>query len=257
MVKQLIGKAAALVNPQCRFDKAIFIIGHMRCGSTAMSNILCSRPEISGYGEAHIRYDAASALGALVLNQARRDRWKPKAEHLFDKILHSRYDSNVPRDFATSYAIFMVREPVATIRSIRTLFAMIASGEYATDREAANYYEERIGALVELWRRFPPNRRIGMTYDEMTSAPDMTLARISSILSLTPPLQNRYEPPTKRMDHGAGDPLWSHKFNSSVPTLKSDARRATQTDLDLPNERINSLQARFQSIRDLFVENAQ
>jgi Sulfotransferase family len=255
MVKQLIGKAAALVNPQCRFDKAIFILGHMRCGSTAMSHILCSRPEISGYGEAHIRYDHASALGALVLNQARRDRWKPKGEHLFDKILHSRYDSNVSRDFATSRAIFMVREPVETIRSIRTLFAAIGSGEYADDSEAADYYEERIAALADLWRRFPPDRRIGMTYDELTGDPETMLARVSSMLLLMPPLENSYEPPSKRMDHGAGDPISSHKFNSIVPTRQSDARRAKQPDLDLPHERINSLHARFQSIRDLFLES--
>ncbi len=254
MVKRFIGRATALVNPQCRFDKAIFIIGHMRCGSTAMSHILCSRPEISGYGEAHIRYDTASALGALALNQARRDKWKPKAAHLFDKILHSRYDGNVARDFATAYAIFMIREPIETIRSIRTLFETIGSGEYATDIEAADYYEERISALADMWPRFRPDRRFGMAYEALTCAPDAMLARVSSMLSLTPSLENRYERPNGRMDHGAGDPLSSHKFDCIVPKVPSNARRAKQPDLELPDHRIRDLQVRFQSMCDAFSE---
>ena len=106
----------------------MFMIGHMQCGSTALANVLCSRPEVSGYGDAHIAYRGQSALGVLVLNQWRRGAWRRGAQHLFDKILHSRYDVGAPPAFSEARAIFVFRPPVESIRSIRALFDGMVRG---------------------------------------------------------------------------------------------------------------------------------
>ncbi len=257
MVKQLIRKAAAITNPQCRFDRAIFLLGHMRCGSTAMSHVICSRPEISGYGEAHIDYSNPSALGSLMVNQTRRQMWKPKADYLFDKVLHSRYDAEAVGAFYQSRAIFMIREPGETIRSIRKLFTTIGSGEYASDEDAAVYYEDRLTALNAMWRRFPANRKTGLTYEEMTAAPDAVLTRISSLLSLKRPLENRYSRPDKRMLHGAGDPLSSHKFDTIMPRIQSTVEAGGLVPLDLVPGRIEALELKFQAMIETFQNNEQ
>lgn len=163
MTKAVVGQAAAL-SPQCRYDRAIFILAHMRCGSTALSNILCSRPDVSGYGEAHVRYDDESALGRLVVNQALRRAWKPGARHLFDKILHNRHDAAAPKAFFAARAIFVVREPGAAIRSIRKLYADLGRDEYGTDVEATEYYVERLQAMARMWGHFSAERRVGVSH---------------------------------------------------------------------------------------------
>ena len=146
-------KLATAADPRCRYDRCIFLLGHMRCGSTALSGILCARPEISGYGETHIAYDSAAALGLLSLNLRKYESQKPGADWFFDKVLHNAYDALPAARYFESRAIFLVREPEVSIRSIRNLFAKIGSEEYASDAAAADYYADRIDRLTAMWHR--------------------------------------------------------------------------------------------------------
>ena len=241
MIKEIAGRATTLISPQCRFDRAIFILGHMRCGSTALSHILCSHPEISGYGEAHVHYDGRDALGVLTLNQLRRHALRPRARYLFDKVLHSRYDAGPHPEFFRARAIFLVREPAATIRSIRNLFRTIGSGEYASDGLAADYYEERLARLIRNWDMFPPKQRMGFTYERLTSNPEAAISAISAFLELSPPLANRYAAPAKTMAHGSGDPLASHKFKGIVENSQATTLGGTDRPLEIPSSRIARL----------------
>lgn len=241
MIKRCASLAASLLDGRCRYDRALFVLGHMRCGSTALSHILCNHPAVSGYGEAHIRYDSRAALGTLALNQLRRKALKGGAPHLFDKVLHSRYDADPHPEFHKARAVFLIREPVQSLLSIRKLFAALGSNEYATDALAADYYEERLGALLRHWERFPAERRIGFTFDTLTSEPDAALARISSRLGFTPPLANRYTPPSGTMARGAGDPLASHKHRAIVASREATSLGDIQRGLDLPAKRIDAL----------------
>ncbi len=250
MIKSLAGQAVGVFNDQCRFQRTIFVLGHMRCGSTALANILCSRPDISGYGEAHIRYDGRSALGVLAINQWRRKAWRPQAKHLFDKILHSRYDTDPAPEFFDSRAIFVIREPFATIRSIRKLFQTIGSDEYATDRVAADYYEQRLLQLRANWGRFPANQRIGLSFDQLTAEPDAMLAAISAQFELTPPLANRYDVSIGSQAHGAGDPLAAHQFSSIVNGARSTTLPGHGRTLEIVSSRLAQLEQLYFSIRE-------
>lgn len=228
VVKTALGTAVAMVNPQCRFDRCLFVIGHMRCGSTALSHILCSRPEISGYGEAHIAYRSRAALGVLVVNQWRRKAWKPGARHLFDKILHTRYDDVPSAGLSDAHALFVARDPETTIRSIRTLFARIGSDEYATDAAAADYYIERMRAMLSMWAQFAAPRRIAFTHAQLTGDPQRLLDRISHMLDLAPQLENRYSIATGPIGRGAGDPLVSHRHDRIVPQQQATSVAGTE-----------------------------
>lgn len=210
--KRTAGWLVSRAVPQYRFENGIFILAHMRCGSTALSNILCSRPDISGYGEAHVRYEGRADLGQLALNQMRRGGWELQASHLFDKILHSRYDSAVPPEFFTARAIFLVRRPGDAILSIVRLFCRLGKDEYRTQDEAADYYIERLTALEALWHRFPAERRIGLTHEALVRDPERALAAISAGLELQPPLVNRYASLAASRRGGGGDPLKSGQF---------------------------------------------
>lgn len=242
LAKQMLGGAVASVSPQCRYRDCIFIIGHMRCGSTALSNVLCSRPEVSGYGEAHVAYHDRSALGILALNQLRRGAWRAGASRLFDKILHSRYDTDPDPAFFDSRAIFVVRAPQPSILSIRTMFEAIGSDEYPDDATAAAYYRERLTDLMALWRRFPEDRRIGVTHERLTANPDRELARLSHFLGFARPLENRYSSKKASQRRGAGDPLVSHKLDSIVASTGSSSVEDGKRKLELSDGETSELQ---------------
>ncbi|QEW17878.1 hypothetical protein LA6_000032 [Marinibacterium anthonyi] len=245
-VKNISGTLVGTANPQCRFERSVFILAHMRCGSTALSNILCSRPEISGYGEAHIAYRSTADLGRLVVNQALRHAWDPRARHLFDKLLHTRHDIAVPPEFFRARAIFLCRRPEPTIASIRRLFIGLGRDEYATDTAAAQYYVERLGRLAELWSFFPANRRLGLTHDQLTAQTDTWLQRMTILLGLEPRLENHYRSAAASIRGGGGDPTAS-------ATLSRIERRVPAADpagLDISP----ALRQRAEDAYDRFVD---
>jgi len=215
-LKAAAGRVVAGVSPQCDFARAIFVVGHMRCGSTALSNILVDHPQVSGYGEAHIDYRSRADLGTLLLNQQRRGSWRAGAPHLFDKILHSRYDAGAGDDFFAARAVFVARAPAETVRSIGALFAAIGSSEYASDAACAEYLAERMATMLMLWPRFAPGRRIAVTHAALIGDTDATLARVGAMLGLDPPIRNHYARRSAAQARGAGDPLAAHKHTSIV-----------------------------------------
>lgn len=240
-------------RPGYCYRHSLFILAHMRCGSTALSNILCSRPDVSGYGEAHIRYDGQSALGRLALNQMRRGGWKPQAGLLFDKILHSRYDGEAPPAFFEARAIFVVRRPAEAIRSIVNLYAKLGRDEYRTQEEAAAYYVERLTALEALWHRFPAPQRTGLTHEALLRDPDGALAAISSRIGIDPPLENRYVSLAASRRGGGGDPLQSGQHSRIEPAL---SRTACSDELlpDVPAGLVREAEGRFRHLSALFGE---
>jgi hypothetical protein len=207
--KRTAGWLLSLSVPLLDYRNCVLVLAHMRCGSTALSNILCSRSDVSGYGESHVRHDGQGALGRLAMNQMRRGGWKPDAPLLFDKILHSRHDRSAPPEFFAARAIFMVRRPGDAISSIVKLFAGLGRDEYATDEAAARYYIDRLHALESLWGRFPAECRMGITHEALLLDPDGELAKLSARLYFDPPLANRYVSLAASRKGGGGDPVVS------------------------------------------------
>lgn len=246
MIKRMAGGATALIDGRCQFDKAMFILGHMRCGSTALSHILCSHDYISGYGEAHIHYKNRSALGLLILNQIKRSGHRSGSKYLFDKILHSRYDSGVTEQFYNSHAIFIIREPINTLKSIRKLFESIGSKEYSDDNIISDYYEERLCSLMYNWDKFPADHKIGMSFHQLTSDTDNILHKISDMMNIKPALTNNYQLPKNKLGHGAGDPLTSHKYNKIISDNISTTSADGPHQFNLPESRIAELSNLYQ-----------
>lgn len=226
-VKGLAGRGMAAVNPQCRFERTIFILAHMRCGSTALSNVLCSRPDVSGYGEAHVRYRSEESLGRLVVNQALRGGWKPRAAYLFDKLLHNRHDAEAPASFFRARAVFVLREPEASAISVRKLFQGSGKAEYQDDEAALGYYCDRVERLAQLWPRFPAERRIGITHVRMMADPEGALGALSQRFAFLPPLENRYASNPASRRGGGGDPTVSGTLTRIEPRATPASARPT------------------------------
>jgi len=72
----------------------LFILGHMRSGSSLLTHILSSNAAIDGYGETHLDYSNPQDFGVATANVCRH-LWKvPSGEYVLDKVLHKRH---IPR----------------------------------------------------------------------------------------------------------------------------------------------------------------
>lgn len=244
--KNLAGNAVATIVPKYRYENLIVMIGHMRSGSTALSNIICEHKHISGYGEAHITYMGRKSLGILALSNMRRGTLKPSAKFQYDKILHNRYDLHFDSGLLDAKAIFLTREPKRTLPSILRLFSRKNTGEYSTIDACADYYAERMEAVLERWHRYPDNRRLAISYDDLVADPDVEIARVSSMLGLEEPLQNKYTSRAASVRANAGDPVNSVKFNS-ITAVRSESDEAVQplTELGLPSDKADHLESLF------------
>lgn len=243
VAKRLVARAASAL-PQARPERALFVIAHMRCGSTALSNVLCSRPEISGYGECHVAYGKPAAMGGLIVNQARRGAWKPRAQFLFDKVLHTRHDAGVDGAFFRSHAIFLVRRPAASIASTTDLFVKLGRRENDTHAKAALYYAERLERMAALWSAYAPANRIAITHDDLLDDPDAVLARVSRWLDLRPPLENRYVSHRASRSRGGGDPLRSGSHDRIERRQSPSPAPVIEID-DALRERVEAAYATF------------
>lgn len=251
-VKEALGAAVTVVNPQCDFSRFVVVIGHMRSGSTALTNVLCSHPDMSGYGEAFITYDSPCALGKLVLNQIRRSGWRARARYLCDKVLHDRYDLGAVDGFFASRAVFLARAPAGAIRSIVNLAERGWIAEYSRPQDAADYYEARLTRMLELHNRFPAANRIALTHDMLTGAPDATLARVTDFIELHPPLSNAYASATSTHRSGTGDPLRSWQFSRIVDAgAATSVAAVASSELTLDHDRVAALNRLFEEFATL------
>lgn len=250
-VKTVAGTLASYALPQCRFDRTILIIGHMRCGSTALSNILCSRADVNGQGESHIRYNGRSDLGILALSLANRGVFQWSAPLLFDKLLHDQYDRDAGDDFFRARAIFLAREPAETIPSITRLYDRIGLDDFRSPEKAARYYVQRMASMQGLWDRFAPERRIALTHAALTADPEAALAAISGTLAIAPPLVNRYDPTGTPWRKGGGDPVNAQRYDRIVPELRrpQGSSEIEGIEPDLHAQCINAF-ARYRQIAD-------
>ena len=102
---------ASMLRPQADYDRCIFVLSHMRGATTALTNVLCSHPQLSGYGETHVSYLAGSGPGRLAVNLMKRKALAFKAPFMVDKILHSHLDLHPDATFYRARAVFLLRAP--------------------------------------------------------------------------------------------------------------------------------------------------
>lgn len=244
-----LGSAAAMrLDRRCRFDRTVFVLAHMRCGSTALSNVLCHHPEVCGFGESHLVYRSESTLGRLLLETVLERAWKPRFRFLFDKVLWNHLDGPAPSAFFCAKAVFTCRAPEDTIASLLNL-ATVDPGVADFDlARSADYYEGRMERLLSLWETFPPENRVGFTYEELVAAPNAVLERVVAHLGLGRPLVNAYATNAVRWRPGVGDPLALGAFGAIV-AKPSGGDRFRNVVQGLPSGRRDTLNSLYCELR--------
>lgn len=184
----------------------IFLFSHMRANTSLFGHILGSHPDIEGYYEMHIGYYSWKSLWRQKLLYLENHHLKPSSYIFFDKLLHD-YCSVSPEILARSStsAIFMLRDPEQTIKSIVSLYQKNQpEHEYARPVEAAHYYKARIMELAEIARTIP-NKFYYLDAEDLIDHPQSTLQALSLWLGLSAPLSTEYKLFSKTGAPQAGD----------------------------------------------------
>jgi hypothetical protein len=188
--------AASLGRP-----RLILVLGSMRSGSSLLTHVLSSHPDILGFGEAHVRYDKPSSVVELGYWLLRfRRRWPGGARFLLDKVLH---ENHLP-DLAMLAArtdlriVMMTRGPSGNIASLAKMFA--GKGD------AGDYYVKRVAELSALVERIPAATPFhALSYEALTADPDRELVRLTAFLGLETPLLREYSLNEASGRWGVGD----------------------------------------------------
>ena len=190
----------------------IFILGHMRSGSTLLAHILASHPNIAGAGEMHVSYRTPADLQTLVLKTCEFLR-RPvlSEEFVVDQINHDYVADDVLRSDLVHRCIILMRKPEATLKSMLSL-------KIWQENDALAAYLKRLEDLKH-YGSVLDGRAILVEYDDLIERSGETLASLTSFLELGPPLTPGYT--THRMTarvSGYGDPSNNIKSGHIVRT---------------------------------------
>ena len=130
----------------------VFILGHVRSGSTLLAHILANHPNFVRAGESHISYQTADDLPKLVL-QTCISLHRPilRETYVVEQINHPYVTNEVLLSGRVYKCIILIREPEATLKSIMKLLK-------CQEREALDVYISRLEALGDrepAIRKFP------------------------------------------------------------------------------------------------------
>lgn len=192
-------------------EKIILMFGHMRSGSTLLTKILCSNPEILGYGETHVYYEStkdiefASGKILFVLREWIKNNkgMTDNTNYFFDKVLHN---SLMPKEDSPLFLndnikiIFLIRESEGTLSSILNMPQLKLSDE----RSACDHYTKRLDRLAQFGEFLQGKKPyFCMTYQQVLYDTSNLFGRLEEFLGLTHPLTEDYEVILNRS--GAGD----------------------------------------------------
>ncbi|MGH2413856.1 MAG: sulfotransferase family protein, partial [Microcystaceae cyanobacterium] len=170
--------------------RILFILSHMRSGSSLLTHILNSNPEIIGYGETHINYASEVDFKKLMF----KVYWQLKNlamnhQYILDKILHNHkfLDDN----FLISekvYIIFLLREPQKTLPSI------IGIKPHWSEEKALNYYLERL-SMLEKYAKLINNKKHSLLvrYDQILNHSESVFEALRNWLETQTEFSEQYQ----------------------------------------------------------------
>lgn len=192
LLNTLFGAYGQLAKTRAPYE-TIFILSHMRSGSSLLATILGNSSEICGYGESMLSYHSARDLELLAgSNLYRLQPWRRPGDerYMLDKLVH---DDLLAPDTLPLLAergclfIFLMREAAGTIRSMMSMADM-------NDTLAASLYVKRLDMLEQYGRMLPDvGSAFLLSYDDLVRRTEKTLAGLSSYLDLQTPLSATYE----------------------------------------------------------------
>lgn len=224
----MIRRAAARLRSTARYYSLraqglqwLFVLGHMRSGSTLLVHLLNSSEEILGYGETHLCYSGRHSLANLhdhVHRQFEKHGATPTKpyRYVMDKILWEKiYDKNV-LCWSPLKVVVIVRNPEGALPSI------ISTGleEVNTPIKALEYYSESLNRIDKEIKDYE-SPFVLVEYRNLVEKTDHVLKKISKYLGVLEPLTPEYDRIWSTGQSGIGDPSEKIQEGAVVPTQSS------------------------------------
>lgn len=193
------GASAYQVAFRQRPFKVVWILSHMRSGSSLLTHILTTNPEIAGYGETHISYRSEEDFRKLMFKIYWNSREYRNIQdlanlslhetYLLDKLLHPNKLANP--DLLTStniHSILLIREPHRTLNSIRDL------KPHLSEEEILKHYCERLEQLVNYAERIDsPSRALVVKHDQLLNQTQLVFQSLQSFLGTQAQFSEEYQ----------------------------------------------------------------
>lgn len=247
-VKRSVLAYYSVITPAKHPRNMLFILSHMRAGSSLLSHLLLSNPEIMGYGETHIEYESKADFRKLYYDvMLKRRRLFPKnAKYILDKILHN---SHFPEDdieflcVPNLRVVFLLRDPEGTLGSFARSWGV-------GPEETVGYYRNRLARLEEYAETFAGRVPFALvTYSELLTDTPSALSSLGRFLELRQPLSEDYELLRTTGVKGIGD------HSPNIQAGRIVRKRHTPGDVHLSDDILRDGQAAYdqcqQAIRQL------
>lgn len=182
--------------------KILFILGHMRAGSSLLTHLLTTNPEITGFGETHLQYSSEKDFKNLILKVYSRARdLKMDHKYVLDKILHN--NKFIEQDIPNSeqlQTIFLVREPKRAVTSI------IGIKPHWSQEKALGYYSRRLLMLENYAKAInSKDRSFFLTHSQLLNNTELVFQSLQNFLDVKQPFSEQYEISSTTGKRGVGD----------------------------------------------------
>lgn len=216
--------------------RPLFVLSHMRSYSTVLCHVLGSHPEIDGYCETHIKYRTRLDLLRLRWRVRRLTLARLGGRYLLDKILHDYPLSPAILCDGGTRAIFLLRRPAETLRSVLEMGRRLKLVAWHQDPAAvARYYETRLATLIDVAARLD-GRALLVESERLAATPAPELGRITNFLGLRQTLQQNYRHFPQTGKPGFGDPFEIGAGHAL------EARPERRSPLPIPGEQLRKLE---------------
>ena len=213
--------------------KAVFVISHMRSGSTLLTNLLASSDEICGYGETAVKYTFNNS-DALLFDDLSRVLGVDaviRSKYVLDKLLHN--DLGFPEwcsSFSEAKYIVLIRDPSDALRSMMKMpRTRDIDDEEMRMRVYCDYLYSRLSSIDFFMSQVGVDRVIVIQYEDLIGGNESVLCQVSSFLGLSANLDGKYTVDSKTCVWGVGDASENIKSGRIMPRQKLES-----ADINVP-----------------------
>jgi hypothetical protein len=198
----------------------VFILGHMRSGSTVLSHILTSHPDFVGAGETHTKYETLADLPKLIPKTCEllRKIELGNTNYIVDQINHPYVIHQVLSSPTIYKCIIIIRAPEAALKSLMALFGW-------NEKRALECYVGRLAQISQYgWNL--RERAMLVEYDDLVERTEDTLGALTRFLAVDPPFKSDYS--KSKVTWKMGDPSKNIFSGRIIRTKGHDKSISTQ-----------------------------
>jgi Sulfotransferase domain len=224
--------------------KVLFILSHMRSGSSLLTHLLVSNPEIIGIGETHIQYASEADFKKLLMRLYWHEQEFRKVQDLInlrmnhqyvlDKVLHdSKFLGESFLESTNVRSIFLIREPK------RTLVSMLDHKPHWTEEAALLYYTRRLATLERYAKLINSKERsIFITHEQLIKNTDTIFKNLQNFLETKESFSENYQILKTTGTRNVGD------FKENIKSGRI-VRESRKIDIEITSETIEKAERAF------------